>query len=267
MGNALFVVWRESLEALLIVSILHAWLKQNDPQGDGRRSLWFGVAAGIASAMLLAWLMIVVQSALAGEALEWFQTAMIFLAVILITHMVLWMQRHGRHMKRELQSGIAAASKRAGSLGIFLIALLAIAREGTETAVFLYGISLEEGFLPLLLGSGLGLGLACVTAWLIEKGLGLLNVSQFFRVTGLLLFLFAAALLVTGVERLVGMGWLPTLVDPVWDTRLLFDDSSAPGRIVANLTGYRSQPPLTVLLVYVFYWLGVLWVSRMRRAD
>lgn len=262
MGNALFVVWRESLEALLIVGILHAWLKQNDHGGGGRRALWCGVAAGIACALLLAWAMVSLQDALSGEALEWFQTGMLFLAAGLITQMVLWMQRHGRDMKRNLHDSIAVAARRSGRVGIFLIALLAIAREGAETVVFLYGMGLEGDIRSLVLGAGLGLLLAFATAWALGRGLGFLSYRNFFRITGFLLFLFAAALLVAGIERLIGMGWLPAMIDPVWDTSALLNDSTVFGKIFAGLTGYRAKPALMLLLVYFAYWALVLVLQK-----
>ena len=72
MGNAFFVVWRESLEAFLIAGILYAWLKANDDSGAGRRALFGGLAAGVGLALLLGWALLTVQDELTGEALEIF---------------------------------------------------------------------------------------------------------------------------------------------------------------------------------------------------
>ena len=47
MGQVLFIVWRESVEALLVVGILYAWLKNGDADASrGIPYLWAGVAAG-----------------------------------------------------------------------------------------------------------------------------------------------------------------------------------------------------------------------------
>ena len=46
MGQVLFIVWRESVEAMLVIGILHAWLSQN-PAAGGKRWLWGGVLAGL----------------------------------------------------------------------------------------------------------------------------------------------------------------------------------------------------------------------------
>lgn len=266
MGNALFVVWRESVEAMLVIGILYAWLRRN-PADGGLRALWTGVGAGIGLALALGWAMLAAQDELSGQALEWFQTAILFVAAGLITQMVLWMARHGRAMKGQLEAGLARAANRGSWLGIATISALAIAREGAETVIFLYGLGLEQDSIASLAAGALaGFVLAAITAWAAARGLRFLDQRRFFQITGLLLLVFAAALLVSGVERVIGMGLLPTLVDPLWDTSALLDDTLPTGRMLANLTGYRAQPSLTLLLIYVAYWAIVSFAkSRMQR--
>lgn len=266
MGNALFVVWRESVEAMLVIGILYAWLKRN-PVSGGLRALYSGVGAGIALALLLGWAMLAAQGELSGQALEWFQTGILFVAAALITQMVLWMARHGREMKGQLEAGLARAADRGSWIGIATVSALAIAREGAETVIFLYGLGLEQDSVAsLAIGALAGFALAACTAWAAARGLRFLDPRRFFQITGLLLLVFAAALLVSGVERLIGMGLLPTLVDPTWDTSALLDDAAPAGRLFANLTGYRAQPSLMLLLIYVAYWAGVTFAkSRMQR--
>lgn len=264
MGNALFVVWRESLEALLIVGILYAWVRQNDPKG-GVHALWIGVVAGVAAALGLAWVMVVVQDELSGRMLEWFQVAIVLLAAALITQMVLWMQKHGRNMKRSLEQEVSRASERSGRFGVAVITALAIAREGAETVVFLYGMGQAGDWRSLVLGGGAGLVLAVITSWVLARGLRFFTYRNFFRITGILLFIFAAALLVSGVERLIGMGVLPPLIEPLWDTSALLDDFSGAGKLAAMLVGYRAQPALTLVVAYVAYWVVVLALQRQRK--
>src|SRR5512135_1510407 len=107
MGNAIFIVWRESVEALLVISILSAWLRNSGYAKRALPWLWGGVTAGVALALLLGAIMLFVQNELTGNALEYFQIIMLFLATGLITQMVLWMSKHGREMKRGLESGAA----------------------------------------------------------------------------------------------------------------------------------------------------------------
>ncbi|MQY50801.1 FTR1 family iron permease [Rhodocyclus gracilis] len=266
MGNALFVVWRESVEAMLVIGILYAWLKRN-PAPGGLRALWIGVGSGVGLALLLGWAMLAAQDELSGQALEWFQTAILFVAAGLITQMVLWMARHGRHMKGHLEAGLARAADQGSWIGIASISALAIAREGAETVIFLYGLGMEHGDgSALAIGALAGFALALLTAWATSRGLRFLDPRHFFKTTGALLLVFAAALLVAGVERLIGMGWLPPLLDPVWDSSGLLDDTNAGGSLLATLVGYRAQPSLMLLLAYLGYWGSVLFVkSRLHR--
>ena len=46
MGNALFIVWRESVEAILIISILLAWIRDRGDTRIGVHHLWAGVGGG-----------------------------------------------------------------------------------------------------------------------------------------------------------------------------------------------------------------------------
>ena len=72
-------------------------------------------------------------------------------------------------------------------------------------------------------------------------------------------------MLISGVERLIGIQTLPTLVNQVWDSSALLDDGSIFGGIVSAFTGYRARPSLMILLVFCVYWVGVQWNSRRSR--
>ena len=108
MGNALFIVWRESAEALLVVGIVHAWLKRQPDARTGMRYLWGGVAAGLALAVVLALAMLGIAHFLDGDALEIFGVVAMLAACALIVQMVFWMRRHGRTLKRDLEARLGA---------------------------------------------------------------------------------------------------------------------------------------------------------------
>src|SRR5574343_1314166 len=262
MGNAFFVVWRESLEAFLIAGILFAWLQANDASGKGKRALFGGLAAGAGLALLLGWALLSVQDGLTGEALEIFQTATLFVAAGLITQMVLWMRKHGRQMKARLHADLAVARERSGFLGVAVVAALAGAREGAETVIFLYGLAQGGELSALAVGTVTGLAAAALTAWLAAKSLAKLNIALLLRLSSILLLILASALLVAALERLVGAGYLPPLLDPVWDSSLLLDDTTKGGKLIADFSGYRARPALSELLIWAGYWVGVLVAWR-----
>lgn len=263
MGNTFFIVWRESVEAILVVGILLTWLRHNQPGATGQRALATGIVAGLGLAACLGWAMVAAQDELSGQALEAFQVGMLVVAAALIAQMVLWMRRHGPTMRLSLQAGMQRAHSTAGLWGVAAVTALAVAREGAETAVFLYGVSLEPGSATsVAVGALLGVAAAVATAWSVARGLRYLDYRRFFSISGWLLMFFAAALLVSAVDRMIGNGWLPALIDPIWSSAWLVEDGSRTGSVLAALVGYRAHPSLTLLLVYATYWFVMLATLR-----
>lgn len=268
MGNTAFIVWRESVEAMLVIGILYAWLRNRDAAHVGLRYLWGGIVGGLLLAGLLALIMLGMQNELAGEAMAYFQIAMMLLAAALITQMVFWMRRHGRTLKRELEAGMDHALAQANWWGLATLAAIAVGREGAETVIFLYGMGMAQtgdARTAFWAGALLGFGAALLTFWLLSRGSRFFTWRVFFRFSEGMLLLLAGALLVEGADRLIGMGWLPPLIDPVWDSTALLDDSTRIGGLIAALTGYRAQPALLTVLIYGVFWGLVLF--RLRKPN
>lgn len=268
MINAFVVVWRESLEALLVITVLLAWIARQPEPAALRRSVFAGLGGGLALAAALGAATFAVQSQLQGEALEVFQAAIALASAALIVQMVAWMRRHGAGMKRELE---ARAERSAGATGVALVAAFAVAREGAETVVFLYGIGLEpetQGALALWTGAAAGLAAALLCAWAIARGARRLNMRTLLRASEFMLLAVATAMLGHGVERLIGLDWLPTLADPAWDSSALLDDGGGLGRVLADFAGYRARPTGSLLVAYALFWtvaLLALWPRKAAR--
>jgi high-affinity iron transporter len=267
MEQVLFIVWRECVEALLVVGILYTWLRAS-PQG--RRGLPYlaaGVAAGLALAVALALVLLGVSSWLSDEGQEWFQAIMALAACALVVQMVFWMKKHGRTLKRELEDGAKVSVADDNWWGLMALVAIAVAREGSETVVFLYGtVSAAQAGSPwqLALAGAAGLAAAFLTFWLLQLGGKFITWRRFFQITEILLLLLAGALLVGGLDHLISLGVLPTLVDPVWDTSGLLDDSSGVGKVLADFAGYRAMPALSSVLLWLAYWSGVWRLLRQR---
>lgn len=271
MEQVLFIVWRESVEALLVVGILYTWLRAA-PQGKrGLAYLWGGVAGGAALAVALALVLLGISSWLSDEGQEWFQGIMSLAACALVVQMVIWMKKHGRTLKSELEGGARTSVANDNWWGLFLLVAIAVAREGSETVVFLYGtVSAGEGggdmFKLALAGVG-GSIAALLTFWLLQLGGKLITWRRFFRVTEILLLLLAGALLVGGLDRLISLDVVPAIVDPIWDTSALLSDSTGLGKILADFAGYRAMPALISVLVWVAYWILVWALLRWAGAK
>ena len=268
MGNALFIVWRETAEAMLVVGILYAWLRQRPDAATGMRFLWGGVAVGAGLALALALVMLGIASTLSGDALEYFQLAITLVAAGLIVQMVFWMRRHGRTLKKELESEMARQASQRRWWGLLVVVALAVGRESAETVVFLYGLAGQDaGEINFPLVLVIGLLLAFATFWVLQHGGKVLSWRHFFRISETLLLLLAGALLVGGIEKLIALGVLPPLVDPVWDTSWLLDDSSRLGGLLASFTGYRAKPALLPGLALAADWSAVPLLLRRGHAK
>jgi len=278
MASTIFIVWRESIEAMLVIGILYSWLKNQASAtaldkknaSQGMRYLIAGIGAGVLLALLLAYIMLKIQTELASESLDYFQLIMVLLASVLIVQMVFWMRRHGRHLKQHLETGMQQASEKRSYIAMAVLAMIAVGREGAETVIFLYGTGLsQQQHLAIFISLAVaGFILAYLSFWLLSKGTRYFSWQLFFKVSEALLLLLAAALLVDSVDKMIALDWLPTLIDPLWDSSNILDDSSRFGGVVAAFTGYRAQPALMMVLVYISYWLLIkLWMMRINSTS
>jgi high-affinity iron transporter len=266
MGQILFIVWRESVEALLVVGILYAWLRNGD--ADARRGipyLWAGVAIGLIAALALGAALAGFTEVLSGEAQDYFQAVMVLVACVLIVQMVLWMRRHGRTLKRDMEASLSESSRNANGWGVAILVALAIAREGSETVIFLYGLGFAHaGHVDThqALAVVIGLGLALLTFYLLQLGGKIFSWRAFFRVTEIMLLFLGAGLFETGIDKLIDKEVLPVIVNQLWDSSWLLDDSSTFGALVGSLTGYRAHPAGMNLLAFAIYWIVVITLLR-----
>lgn len=269
MDQIIFIVWRESIEAMLVVGILYTWLKAT-PQGrKGLPWLWSGVACGVGLAILLALALLGLSNWLTAEGQEWFQGAMALVACVLVVQMVVWMRNHGRNLKQDLQTGAVAKVQAQSWWGLLVLVMLAVAREGSETVVFLYGSVLSSvnaiSYYIIILSALAGFIAALLTFWILQLGGKFITWRRFFKFTEIVLLLLAGALLVSATDRFISIGVLPTLIDPIWDSEWLLSTFSGPGRILADFAGYRSYPALSQLIIFILYWLIIGYLLHWGR--
>jgi high-affinity iron transporter len=270
MIETLLVMWREALEAALIVGILLTYLGRSGNRA-GVRYVWFGAAAAVAAAIACGIASSGAVALLDSEAQELLQAAVMALAVGVVSWMVIWMHRHASGMRGDLQRKTDEVLESGRLIGLATVAFVAVFREGVETVLFLWGIVVQRGaepsVVPLVLGGLLGVALAVVTAWVFFRGFSFLSLPAFFRVTGVLLLLVAAGLLTSAVNKLIGLGYLSPIVPQVWNTSWLVRDGSAVGALLATLIGYRSRPSLLEVLVFVAYIGPMFAVLRRERTT
>ena len=271
MGQIIFVVCRESVEALLVIGILYAWMNGRPGAQKGKIWLLAGIVAGFGLAGLLTLTLIGVTDILGGAGRDWFEIGMLTFASALIVQMVMWMRAHGRTMKKDLEQGLEKSAQSSNWWGVFFLAMIAVGREGSETVMFLYGSLLQldsfGSYVNFFVAAAIGLALAMILFFLLQIGGKYISWKWFFRVTETMLLFLGSALFLSAAGKLLGgplaVTDLPAwMYSTVWDISGVLSDSSVFGGLLASLFAYRSQPIGWDLLMLGVYWVLVLFVLK-----
>jgi high-affinity iron transporter len=250
---------REGLEATLVVSILIAYLVKTDRR-DRLTPVWVGIGTAVALSLGIGAVLTFGAQSMSFEAQEGFGGTMSFIAVIFVTFMIFWMRKAARSMKSELQGRLDRAISM-GTGALVVTAFVSVAREGIETALFVWPAvqAAGSGWEPLA-GVFLGLAVAVSIGYLMYRQAIAVNLARFFTWTGAALVIVAAGVLAYGIAEYQEIGLLPG------KDSIAFDVSGviAPdGFAAALLRGILNIHPTTSWLQAVAWLLYVVPVMAL----
>ena len=248
-GTAI-IVFREVLEAALIIGIVAA-ATHNVPGSRGW--LLAGVLAGLAGAGVVAAFTDVIGSFASGMGQELFNAIVLGIAVVMLAWHNIWMSSHGAALAASARTvgGDIRDGRRECSV-LLLIVGLAVLREGSETVLFLYGISAsEQGRSSMLMGGLIGMSLGIAAGYMVYAGLLRMPLRWFFTATGVLVLLLAAGMASQSAHFLIQADMLPSLASPLWDTSAALPERGVPGVLLHSLIGYDSRPDGMQLVFYI----------------
>jgi high-affinity iron transporter len=282
------ITLREGVEAALVVGIVFAYLKK---AGKTHLKNWIyaGIGAGVA------------VSAIMGVAFEWVIKGLgtanqqyaglieplmegIFglLAIALLSWMLIWMARHAKGLKQEVESAVGNAlqSDAQAGWGIFSLVFFAILREGFETVLFIAS-KFQQGIVPTI-GAIAGVATASFIGVLLFKWGMRLDIRKFFAVMGILLLLIIAGLVVTSLarfdqavnsmaqmnresqnmcffyERFAKPADRDCILGPmVWNLSKVMPEEQFPGLVFSALFGYVQRLYLVQAVCYVAFLVSV----------
>ena len=221
------IALREGVEAALIVGVVAAYLVK-----VGRKNLlpkvWLGVVIAAAIPLSLGAIMTWGPYTLSFQAQEILGGTLSLVAVAMVTWMILWMSSNSRQFARKLREDTAAQLASGSDWGVVWIAFIAVAREGIETALFVWATiksSAESAIAAPALGVVTGLLVAVVIGWLIYTGAARINLSVFFNITGLLLIFVAAGIVSYGIGDLQEASVIPGWGTHIYDITAYLDGS------------------------------------------
>lgn len=248
---------REGLEAALIVGIIATFLDRRDRR-DLVRSLWIGVGAAAAICLAVGIALYVVSREIKQQQQERLETVIGVLAVIMVSYMIIWMRRHARQMKGDLEGAADAALAKGSGSALVLMAFLAVLREGFETAVFLLAtFETSHGTGYGVAGAALGIALSAIVGYGIYRGGIRLNLARFFTATGVVLVLVAAGLLVTALHTAYEAGWIHSQ-QQAFDLSWLVRPGTPLESLLTGVLGVQPHPSVVEVTVWVVYVIPLL---------
>jgi high-affinity iron transporter len=282
------ITFREGVEAALVVGIVFAYLKKAG-QTHLKNWIYFGIGVGVAVSAIagLAFEGVIkglgaANQQYAGAIEPLMEGVFGVLAIALLSWMLIWMARHAKGLKQEVESAVGSALKsdtQAG-WGIFSLVFFAIIREGFETVLFIAS-KFQQGLVPAV-GAIAGVGAATVVGMLLFKWGMRLNIRKFFAVMGVLLLLIIAGLVVTSLarfdqaissvaqmnresqsmcffhERFAKPADRDCVLGPmVWNLSKVLPEEQFPGIVFSALFGYVQRLYLVQAISYVVFLVSV----------
>ncbi len=261
------ITFRETLEAALIVGIVLSYLKKTQLT-KYNNMVYMGIATGVIASIIGAILFNLLAGGFTGIAEQMFEGVVMLFGAFLLTTAIIWMMKQ-RHLSENIERKIATSLNTAQKSGLFFIVFVSVLREGIETVIFLRASSFVSGGNSLLLAS-LGLIGAVLLGYLLFVTTVKIRLKLFFKITSILLILFAAGLVAHGVHELQEAQILPIYIEHVWDINPavnadgsfpLFHEKGLIGEFMKGLFGYNGNPSLIEVLSYLAYIILVtfLW--------
>ena len=263
---------REGLEATLVVSILVAFLVKSERK-DRLKLVWAGAGAAVAVSVLFGWLLSYTETTLLHDfkQQELFEAITSIAAICFVTWMIFWMRRAARGIAGDLRNRLQDALA-VGSLAVGVMAFLAVVREGLETSLIFYaavrGANLDGGPLFALLG---GILTAVAIGYLMYATAVRVNLTVFFRWTGVVLILVAAGIFKYGVHSLQEATVLPGINHIAYHAGSVLDPSTWYATLLIGMFNVTAEPTVLEVIAWVAYGVPALllflWPARRPAAD
>jgi high-affinity iron transporter len=217
--GAFTILFREGLEALLIVVGMLAFLRKGD-----RRDMIRPVHAGWISALVaggLTWVAATTLISISGASRELTEGFGSILAAVILLFVGIWM--HGKaqadEWHRYIKEKVGQALSKKSAWFLFFLAFIAVYREVFETILFYAAMAAEEHVQALVAGALTGAVALAVIAVLMLKFSQRLPIGKFFAYSSALVAVLAvvlagkgiAALQESGLVAVTSAGWVPRI--------------------------------------------------------
>jgi high-affinity iron transporter len=249
---------REGLEASLVVGILVAYLVRTDNR-HGLPKVAIGVLAAVVLSFGFGALLTFTSSELSFRAQEIFGGLMSIVAVAFVTWMIFWMRATSHHLRGELHQKVDAALAM-GPAALVAASFVAVAREGIETALFVWPLTQTSsgGSVGAFSGVVLGLLTSTVLGYLLYRRAVSIDLGRFFRFTGIGLVVIAAGVLAYAMHDLQEASVLPGLDRVLFDVSGAVPPTSWYGTLLKGIFNFNPQPTVIEFCAWLAYLVPVM---------
>lgn len=237
---------REGLEAFLVVAIMLEYLNKTK-QKAMKKFILIGLLLGILLSALVG-LSLYGISAWVGQSSDilgklWASSSS-FLALVLITTFIVWMLKHRDSIVSDVH---AKMEHRLSNTALIFLAMVMVAREGTEIALFVFAAADQSTY---FIGSLTGVLLAGILAFLVYRSLIKVNLRVIFNITLFYLILQAGFMVGYGIHEFLSFLKAEAVLDSTaWIFTKLFDLSG-------TFLNHQEQP------LGIFLYATVGWYSK-----
>lgn len=259
----MFLALREGLEAVLVVVIILLYLKKTN-QRIYYKYAYLGIISAIVASVIFAVVFSLVFGGFTGVLEELFEGTTFIISGIFILTLVLWVSKEGSKMRENLEGKIEESIKTQKVFSISITTFIIIIREGIELVLLTTG-STSIGSLnqiSVILGSMIGLAISILIGLLIFFGIKSINLRIFFKITNVMLILFAAGLITYGIHEFIEAGVINPFIEEVWNIKHILPESFPDGNpatpqfleiigaLLKALFGYNANPSLLEVILY-----------------
>lgn len=252
MLSTLVIVFREVLEAALVIGIAMVAVKKG--VRGGFRWIYGGVVGGMVVAVVVAMFAQAIAGAMSGMGQELFNATILLTTALLMVWTAIWMRKHGQETSKNIRRTCEdISSGNTAGLMLSVVVGLAVAREGSELVLFMYGVVAASGtgVERLLFGASVGLMMGILVAAGLFKSLVHIPIRHLFSTLTALIALLAAGMASQGVAYLVMVDALPALGQSIWNTSAVLPEQGVIGQILQAFMGYDDRPSGIQVLAFV----------------
>ncbi|KAK9803784.1 hypothetical protein WJX73_007360 [Symbiochloris irregularis] len=281
---ALLIMFREALEASVIISIM-LQLCERLKASALRKYVWWGALSGVAVAFCLGIVFICLfwvakNSVFSGEGKIVFEGFLFLLAGWLITILGFAMLKFKNYEKKweaKIMESTRVNSKK-GRSGVFILAFTTTLREGLEAVIFLAGTTAGSSPASIPLPGVIGIIIGLIVGVLLYyTGKAISDIAWFMIIMTVLLFLLGAGLTAHAIVQFQSVNWfgyaqLPLSARP-WQVQQIWDWSSCCSAqinknfffgLLGTLFGYTEYGTAIWLFAWFGYWIEVGFVLTVR---